>query len=171
MEGATPQIGTIGVAWTHTADVLNRYGNLFVTKYRERFLQEGKNASGALLDSLRYEIVTEGATIAVDVHWLDYWKRIEEGTEPGTWVNESDLEKWIVAKPIIPRPFRNGRYPTIEQLAYLIARKIYNFGIEAVPIAEPALNEVNEQMMQDVENAITMDVGEWVDATMNVIKL
>ena len=54
---------------------------------------------------------------------------------------------------------RNGKLPTQKQLAFLIARSIYNQGIEPRFIFRDAGDSVWEQLKDAIEDEITKDVN------------
>ena len=95
--------------------------------YMEQLLQHDRKATGALLDSVTSVVVVNDLVYEVKLQLADYWKYVEEGTAPH-WPPRKAILDWINAKPVIPRPDKNGRLPSPEQLAFLISRKIARVG-------------------------------------------
>ena len=138
--------------------VLNDFGKFLVEEYRDNLILEDKNASNALYDSVKYQVKTDKGRIEVNLSLLDYWKYIENGRKAGKWPPISAIEKWIEVKPILPRPMDNGQLPTVQQLAFLISRKIGLEGIKPNPLLQKSVDSVMDSMMEFIEEAITKDL-------------
>lgn len=145
-----------------TSEVLERYGREFIELYKLNLVNSGRTASGGLVDSLRYNVVLDNTTFAVDITLRDYWKYIEDGTRPH-WPPVSAIRQWIDIKPVIPRPFDNGKLPSPDQLAFLIARKISNEGTQGINDFDRANNELFEQMQMSIAEAVTEDLERQVE--------
>ena len=145
-----------------TSEVLERYGREFIELYKLNLANSGRTASGGLVDSLRYNVVLDNTTFAVDITLRGYWKYIEDGTRPH-WPPVSAIRQWIDIKPVIPRPFDNGKLPSPDQLAFLIARKISNEGTRGINDFERANNELFEQMQMSIAEAVTEDLERQVE--------
>lgn len=154
--------------WTNTINELEKFGHRFTDEYRNLLEAENVNASYALSDSVDYIVETDDDAIQVSISLLDYWKRVEYGTQPGTIVDRKDLEKWIRVKRVVPRPLNNGKLPTTQQLAYLIQHKIYEQGIEERPLFEMTLEEVWNDFNARIEQAVTRDIEQNLDQIMNI---
>ena len=139
------------------AEVLERYAKEFIEQYRLNLVESGRPASGRLADSLTYKVDMGANVYAVDISLLDYWKYIESGTRPH-WPPVSAIREWIKVKPVIPRPFENGKLPTEDQLAFLIARKISRVGTEGINDFERANQEIFSRMEMSIAEAVTEDL-------------
>lgn len=144
--------------------VLEEYAQGVVDQYKQNHIDNGRPASGKLLDSVRYEIVQNGQAWEVQLSLQDYWKYIEYGTKPHFPPVNKILE-WIKIKPVIPRPFDNGKIPTQEQLAFLISRKISEVGTQGSEDLEEALLDVNYKFKDKLVYALHQDF----EVLMNVI--
>ena len=161
-------------------DVLNDFGKFLVEEYKDRLITENVNASDELYNSVRYMVEQGNNKFEVKLELADYWKYVENGRKAGKWPPISAIEKWIEIKPIIPRPMKNGKLPTTQQLAFLISRKIYGFitrngkkipidsgGIKPRPLLQQTINEVwdimneyiAEAFAKDLEKEITLQLG------------
>lgn len=145
-----------------TSEVLERYGQEFIELYKLNLANSGRSASGGLVDSLRYNVVLNDTTFAVDISLRDYWKYIEDGTRPH-WPPLSAIRQWIDVKPVIPRPFSNGKLPSPDQLAFLISRKIATVGTEGSHDFERANNELFDRMQMSIAEAVTEDLNAQVE--------
>lgn len=139
------------------AEVLERYGKEFIEQYKLNLVQSGRPASGRLANSLSYKVSLGASVYAVDISLLDYWKYIESGTRPH-WPPVSAIREWIKVKPVIPRPFENGKLPTEQQLAFLISRKISRVGTEGTNDFERANDEIFARMEMSIAEAVTEDL-------------
>lgn len=139
------------------AEVLERYGAEFIELYKLNLVQSGRPASGKLAESLSYHVNLGTNVYAVDISLLEYWKYIENGTRPH-FPPVSAIREWIRVKPVIPRPFENGKLPTESQLAFLIARKISRVGTEGINDFERANDEVFARMEMSLAEAVTEDL-------------
>lgn len=145
------------------AEVLERYGAEFIELYKLNLVESGRPASGKLAASLSYKVVLNERTFAVDISLLDYWKYIENGTRPH-FPPISAIRDWIRVKPVLPRPFSNGKLPTESQLAFLIARKISRVGTEGTNDFERANKELFDRMQMSIAEAVTEDLERQVSA-------
>lgn len=139
------------------AEVLERYGKEFIELYKLNLVQSGRPASGKLAESLSYRVNLGTNVYAVDISLLEYWKYIENGTRPH-FPPVSAIREWIRVKPVIPRPFENGKLPTESQLAFLIARKISRVGTEGINDFQRANDEVFARMEMSLAEAVTEDL-------------
>ena len=138
-------------------EVLERYAKEFIEQYKLNLVQSGRPASGQLADSLGYKVNLGTNVYAVDISLLEYWKYIESGTRPH-WPPVSAIREWIKVKPVIPRPFENGKLPTEQQLAFLISRKISRVGTEGINDFQRANDEIFARMEKSIAEAVTEDL-------------
>lgn len=145
--------------WDNLTKVLNEFGQLLVTEYKEALIMNDKNASDGLYNSVRYILdnKTKGQ-LSINLELMDYWKYVENGRKAGKWPPISAIQRWIEIKPVLPRPMANGKLPTNEQLAFLIARKIGLEGIAPQPLLKQSLDNVMDVMMEFIEEAIAKDI-------------
>ena len=136
-------------------EVLERYGQLLVTRY-QTYVPE---ASGKLVQSVKYEMRMGDTSYEVGLWLEDYWKYVEHGRKAGKFPPLSKIEEWIRVKPVIPRPY-NGKLPTEKQLAFLIGRKIAQEGSEPKNVLKRTMDEVLDEMLMSVKQAIMEDIQE-----------
>ena len=141
-------------------DVLNDFGKFLVE-------ENDVNASDELYNSITYKVEQGRNTFEVKLELADYWKYVENGRKAGKWPPISAIQKWIEIKPVLPRPMDNGKLPTTQQLAFLIARKIGLEGIKPRPLLQQSVDEVwrvfeeyiAEAFAKDLEKEITLQLG------------
>ena len=127
--------------------------------YQDKLILLSKIASGELLNSVEFDVVSDRDVYSVRLSMLDYWKWVEEGRRPGHFPPVSKLIEWIRVKPVIPRPDRNGKLPTVESLAYLIGRKIEQKGIKPTDALKDTLKDENGKWLGKIAEAFAKDVG------------
>lgn len=123
------------------------------------------NASGELSKSIKGIVKYDGKYLSVSISLQDYWKYIEYGTKPH-FPPVDAIRKWIKVKPVLPRPLKNGKLPTENQLAYLIGRKISKVGTKAKPFLQPTIKDfdlvgkVYNEVLELVTKQITEEINE-----------
>ena len=122
---------------------------------KHELVNNDKVASGALLSSIETEVITGDGEYKVVLHAEDYLKYIEQGRQQGGKFPPIDaIKEWIEIKPVLPRPFDNGKLPTTDQLAFLIARSIAENGIKPTPILSETVEELNAKYEPLINEAL-----------------
>ena len=101
--------------------VLEEYAVAVRNLYQDRLILHDRIASGKLLNDINAHVEYDGQTYEVQLDLWNYWRYIEMDTEPH-WPPPGALLKWIHWKISMPRPLKNGKLPTPEQLDFLIRR-------------------------------------------------
>ena len=154
------------------AKVLEEYGEMLTTRYREEIIRNGHYASGDLADTLEYIIDNGNNSISVSLKLQDYYKYLESGTKPHYPPIDAIL-KWVQVKPILPDGKFKGRLPenaTLEQVqkstAYAIQHKIGQEGTPADPMLHWTLQEVNAYYEEAIGAAIQADLDDAMTAIL-----
>lgn len=149
--------------------VLEEYGKAVAEQYKANLKRDGRPASHALEKSIKTRVVTEGQDFVVKMDLEEYWKYIEYGTAGWFTGNPSRkfppvdaLMKWIEIKPVIPRPDAKGRIPSPRSLAFLIGRKIRDFGTQGRADLTEAKMDVTEQWRGRIEAALQHDMYNYI---------
>lgn len=152
------------MTWENTSKVLEEYAAAVRNSYQDHLIESDKIASGELLNSCEYRIITGGTEVSVVLDLANYWKYVEYGRKAGKWPPIDKIRDWIKVKPVLPTEMtlKNGkkRLPTENQLAYLIARKIGTEGIEPKHLLRDTLEVINAQYEARIEEALGKDVDE-----------
>lgn len=143
--------------FNHLKMVLEQYGLAIQDLYKNKLIEGNIKASGELYDSVRYITSFEGNKYEISLNLAEWWKYIEYGTSPH-WPPVDAILEWIRVKPILPYEGANGKLPTENQLAYLIGRKISEKGTEAKPVLEQSIEQINEQYLPLIYQAIDEDL-------------
>ena len=106
----------------------------------------------------------------------DYWKYLERGTrmqgpfrQRGKFPPVEPFKRWIQAKGIVPYRGKNGRIPTQDQLAYMIARKVWLVGTRPYWFLRDSLapdSEVEARMRE----AVQADIEDWINETLAEVR-
>lgn len=140
--------------------VLQEYGNEVQELYKQKLANDDATASGELINSVKYIYEQNGNSFSVSLSLKEYWKYVEYGRKPGgKFPPPQAIRKWIEVKPILPRPLKNGKLPTLNQLTFLISRKIAEQGIRPRNILEKTLEEINKEYDNKISEALTIDLS------------
>lgn len=149
--------------FANTQKVLNEYAQRLIEKYRDNLTADNSKASGNLYNNITYKVNTGTERLEIVLTLEDYWKYVEDGRRAGAKMPPiAAIEKWIEVKPIIPSVGKNGKVPTVRQLAYLIARSI---GIKGIPAKRPlrkAYKSIEEELFAELEKAIASDAKNYI---------
>lgn len=152
----------------HLKETLEQYANDVKNLYQDNLVKDDATASGELLNSVKYILNFNAKTFEVSLSLLDYWKYVENGRRAGKFPPPDKIKRWIEIKPVLPRPY-NGKLPTIDQLTYLICRKIKLEGIKPRPLLKSTLNEINKEYENKISEALTQDLENDLDSIFALI--
>lgn len=148
---------------------LLEYAIQFEDKFKEKIIEHGLHATDNLYNSFSIDIEANDTNYQVIVDVAPYLKFIESGRKPNSkFPPLNAIRGWIQAKGIVPRQYK-GVTPTNNQLAYLIGRSIAEKGVKPKPILSQTKQELQEDFMIGIRDAITKDVNiELANAFKNI---
>lgn len=149
--------------------VLAEFGNALSERYKEKLTEDNRIASGRLISSVNSKVVVNDNEFIVELNLEDWWKFIEYGTKPHMPPVNKILE-WVVVKRILPTPMKNGKLPTEQQLAWMIAKKIEREGTEGTPNLTESIDEMVNEYEQKIEEALDADVLSCIDDIFTIFK-
>lgn len=166
----------------NTRQVLQQFAEEVVEAYKAGLTQYNAIATHDLINSVSVNTVTEdGGKFKVSINLMDYWKYIEQGRTAygenykGHIPPIDAIEKWIVAKPIIPSDTKKGVdtfssvTPVLSDtsvntstrgLAWAIATNIAKKGIEPKPILQDSVEKSLNGFKERIAEALAKDVNE-----------
>ena len=157
------------LTFENTLAVLAEYGEAVAAAYIANLKRDKRPASGALIQSIKTHVKVEGGDFVVQMDLEDYWKYIEYGTKGWFTGNTSrkmppvsTILKWSEIKPVIPRPDAKGRIPSPRSLAFLIARKIRNFGTKGRADLTEAKMTTEAAWRERIEEALGHDLEHYI---------
>ena len=156
------------VKFPHLEKALTDYGNALLDLYKQNLVQSDVLASEKLLNTAQFILDMNDTRYEVQLSLQDYWKYVEYDTKPH-FPPLNAIKQWIRIKPVIPRPDALGRTPSENQLAFLIGRKISEVGTEGRHDLGNAVEEVNRQWLDRIEEACAEDIAEIGAAVIKVL--
>lgn len=154
------------LTWNHLKEVLEQFGAYFVERAKQNLLQDGSNASGNLTNSIVFHVDVTETHYEVTVELEDYWYYVENGRKSGKFPPLDKIKEWIEIKPVLPHvmTLKNGKtvLPTVDQLAYLIGRKIANEGTQGTGFFSEAKEDAIKRFELAIEYAIREDLDEYI---------
>ena len=148
--------------FTNVIQFLNDFGKELADKNKRNLVNDDAVASGKLLNSIRYIFNKNNTSFEISMEMAEYWKYVENGRKSGKFPPISAIKEWVNVKRVIPRPY-NGKLPTENQLAFLIARSISKKGIRPKPIFNETLDDAMNNFENGLEDAFTKDVENEMD--------
>ena len=148
--------------WEKTYEVLKEYAIELRNTLQDSYITDDRIATGDLLNSVEYIIEKDDRQIEVSLQLEEWWKYVEEGTKPH-FPPPYAMLNYIKAKPILPKPDRNGKLPTPNQLAYLIGRKISEVGTTGTHNVRDTVRLMNERYEEKIGQAISEDINNELD--------
>ena len=152
------------IHWSRITAALKRYGDDIVELMKQKLQQDRKNATGNLINSLNAYTEQEGDNKFLYVEMAEYGQYVDSGRRPGSrWPPRQPIRKWISDRGIRPK-----QGMSMEQLTFLIQRKIGVRGIQAAPFIDifydhtDELNDlIEESAREDLEEAINEFVKDY----------
>ena len=142
----------------HVQAVMEEMAIAIRNEYQDNLIRNDRIASGDLLNNIEYEITRGDFTYTIYVKMRDYWYYVENGRKAGKWPPIDNILRWIRVKPVLPRPNAEGKLPTPQQLAFLIARKIGEEGTEGTQDLRKATDTIWDTFEDRLYEAIDEDV-------------
>ena len=151
------------IRWTHLRQVLDEYGEYFIQAARNDLGANKAYASGLLGDTMESIVKIYDDHFEVDIELQDYWYYVDNGRRPGKFPPPNKIREWIQVKPVIPYEAKNGRVPTVDQLTFLIGRKIANEGTDPKPFFQKNIAPTYEHFKEAIALAIDEDLAEYIE--------
>ena len=142
----------------HVQAVMEEMAIAIRNEYQDNLIRNDRIASGDLLNNIEYEVTRGDFTYTIYVKMKDYWYFVENGRKAGKMPPIDNILKWITVKPVLPRPNAEGKLPTPQQLAFLIARKIGEEGTEGTQDLRKATDTIWDTFEDRLYEAIDEDV-------------
>lgn len=142
----------------HVQAVMEEMAIAIRNEYQDNLIRNDRIASGDLLNNIEYEVTRGDFTYTIYVKMKEYWYYVENGRKAGKWPPIQNILDWIKIKPVLPRPNAEGKLPTPQQLAFLIARKIGEEGTEGTQDLRKATDTIWDTFEDRLYEAIDEDV-------------
>lgn len=155
------------IEFKNLQEALAQYAQAIADKYKTNLESSGRRATGQLITSVNTVVVVNENEFAIDLNLEDYWKYVEEGTSPH-FPPVSKILEWLKVKQILPTPMANGKLPTEQQLAWMIAKKIDRVGTEGSNDLEHTMEEVDYEAI--IEEALDKDILGCLDEILLLVR-
>lgn len=144
-------------------DLLDALGAETVLEIKRILESSNKVASGMLLKSIDYAISKDKeGSFGIRLLAEDYWIYVNDGRRPGAkrppygqWAidkyGKDPIGEWIRTRGI-QFTTKSGRPMSLEQMGFLISRKIGRDGIKAVNFVERAIEKIKVMFADDLKN-------------------
>ena len=142
----------------HVQAVMEEMAIAIRNEYQDNLIRNDRIASGDLLNNIEYELTRGDFTYTIYVKMKDYWYYVENGRKAGKWPPIDNILNWLRVKPVLPRPNAEGKLPTPQQLAFLIARKIGEEGTQGTQDLRKATDTIWDTFEDRLYEAIDEDV-------------
>ena len=116
--------------------------------YRKKMDAADYNKQGELYN-FKWTTEWKDNLFEIDFDLPSYFPFAEYGRRPGKFPPPVAILKWIQFKRLVPRPGRDGKVPSTNQLVYLISRKIATKGTEGKHLFEKTLDDTNLDKLAD----------------------
>lgn len=143
------------IKWSNLERVLNEFADTFIQNARDNLQANNSNASYDLYNSFEKIIEIGEDSYSVKISLEDYWYYVNNGRGPGKFPPTDKIRDWIEVKPVEIQPL-NGKTPTVDQLTFLISRKIAKEGTEG----NKFFDEAKERTIRDFEMRINLAIEE-----------
>lgn len=160
------------IEWNNLNQLLVEQGKEIVERYRSFLNAYKKNASNTLYNEFTTFVKQEGNVLTLYGSLPFYWKFLEYGTRtaignpPGKFPPINAIMEWVKVKPVTPRPMKNGKIPSIKQLAFLIARAIQRNGTKPYYFLTRSMPE-EDTLQPLIAKAVEADMAEWIENYLN----
>lgn len=155
------------IEFKHLQEALAHYAQAIADQYKDNLERSGRRATGQLITSVNTVVVVNENEFAIELSLQDYWKFVEEGTSPH-FPPISKILEWVKVKQILPTPMANGKLPTEQQLAWMIAKKIDRVGTEGSNDLENTMEEVDYEAI--IEEALDKDILGCLDEILLLVR-
>lgn len=126
----------------------DEFGEALVTVLKRGLVDEGKYATGSLVDTVSYgvKVNSEGKAV-IQISAADYLRYVDKGRKPGKFPNITAISNWVSAKGIS------------QDAVFPIARKIAEQGIPATNVLRDSIKEVEQIFRPKFEKQMQNLVG------------
>ena len=135
-------------------------GSDTVAEIVKQLLEADKKATGALINSIKYEILEAADGLMLNILSSDYFNFIDEGRKPGKPPPVKAILPWIQAKGI--RFTSNGKMISQESTAFIIARSIGIKGIKPLGIKQATIENILNRKKEYIAAGIKLDISEYI---------
>ncbi len=132
------------------------WAQLVVANAKSILLRNNKIATGALYNSIRYDVSSDGTIL---FFFAEEGKWVQQGRRRGARMPPpGPILRWIKVKGLRGRD-KKGRFITDKALTFLISRSISEKGIKPVPFMNMAIKEAKKQLTSELKKQLGKSVA------------
>ena len=125
-----------------------------------------------LKDKIKFVMNVNGNFYEIIFNAPAYWKWANDGRRPGKMPPVNVIADWIKRRNITPYALKNGKLPTTEQLAFMVANKIAKEGTKfhgptGIHFLEKSIDEQKSYWDDKISEAISNDIIAELDSFFN----
>ena len=120
-----------------------------------------------LKDKIKFVMNVNGNFYEIIFNAPAYWKYANNGRDKGGVPPVNVIADWVRRRNITPYALKNGKLPTMDQLAFMIARKIGNEGYDGIHFLEKSIDEQKSYWDDKISEAISNDIIAELDSFFN----
>lgn len=137
--------------------------NEFIKEYKQQLEKFDANATGTLSRTATASVEVNGPLITLYAELAPEYKWVEYGRKPGgKFPPKQAILNWMKVRNILPR----GPKPiSVDQLAFLIQRKIAVKGIDPRPALHNAAEEIVDEFINEVYRQFDKYLQESIEDT------
>lgn len=142
----------------HLREQLIKIGVEGVTFLKRLLSDNDKIATGELINSLDYDIVSRTNSLFLEILTSPHFKYVDEGRKKGAKMPPiKPIVSWLKAKHIRGRD-KKGRFISQESTAWLISKSISLNGIKPLNAKKKLIREVFDKRKQIIVKAVGQDI-------------
>ena len=136
--------------------------------YRKKMDAADYNKQGELYN-FKWTTEWNGNLFEVTFDLPSYFPFAEYGRRPGKFPPPDAILKWVQFKRLVPRPGRDGKVPSTNQLVYLISRKIATKGTEGKHLLEktlddPILDNLADKLVELITAEFEKEIEKYIES-------
>ena len=125
-----------------------------------------------LKDKIKFVMNVNGNFYEIEFNAPAYWWYANNGRDKGGVPPVNVIAEWIKRRNITPYALKNGKLPTTEQLAFMIANKIGRDGTKfhgptGIHFLEKSIDEQKSYWDDKISEAISNDIIAELDSFFN----
>lgn len=120
-----------------------------------------------LKDKIKFVMNVNGNFYEIEFNAPSYWKYANDGRRPGKMPPVNVIADWVKRRNITPYALKNGKLPTTDQLAFMIAKKIGRDGTTGIHFLEKSIDEQKAYWDDKISEAISNDIIAELDSFFN----
>ena len=120
-----------------------------------------------LKDKIKFVMNVNGNFYEIIFNAPAYWKYANDGRRLGKMPPVNVIADWVKRRNITPYALKNGKLPTEDQLAFMIAKKIGRDGTTGIHFLEKSIDEQKSYWDDKISEAISNDIIAELDSFFN----